>query len=667
MKKTPLFIWIIVIALFCVIPFVFHPFAMDMVTPIRLLVLTGAIILGYLVLLWKKQPGIPLSNGILLSLAAVALFSILSGITALNRAEWFNWVCRDMMNLGLFVLLYAGLRQQESPLKPARRFATIVTLILSVMGLIQFFTQSFFILPGIHDIHALFSNRNLLASALFLMLPLNMANFFREKRIWRHLGTAALSLSFLLMTALRTRSVWVALGLALIVGITLCLIRRGKPKMSEWFPRKRVITFFAIAVVFLTSGFIMFELYEQYLGDDFAGKQIIGGSSVRIRLVAWRKSLDMIADHPVLGVGGGNWRLMQPEYRPESIKKEKGFVYYMRPHNDYLWIASEYGVPGFIAYLSVFVFFWLYVLRILRRDEDGSHAAQAILIACGVAGFMSVSFFSFPRERVFHIGMLIFYLAAISAMQPKPDGKKSPKLLPKYGLWSLLVVLAISFVVFFIRLNGSVHLKKAMNEVDRIEEVKADMREGKITMARAGALAAKHQDRIIDHISSIDLALYNVSPDCIPALSYRAAQYFLRGDVQKAYADYKIAYRANPNNVSLLNNYAAAAGRVGKMQEALSLHEKQLDISPGFADAVANLARTHLAMDHIDEAIRLMLGQKSDTDGFFFQRSLTDMAIDLLKMNRPDDARKLLERVDPAFDYQPYRENRNRILKDEQP
>ncbi len=608
-----------------------------------------------------------MKNGILLSLAAVAAFSILSGITAYNRAEWFYWVCRDMMNLGLFFLLYTGLRRQESPLLPAWRFASVVTLVLTIIGLIQFFTQSFFIIPGIEDIHALFTNRNLLASALFLMLPLNLATFFREKGVWRYLGAASLSLSFFLMTALRTRAVWIALGLALIVGIVLGLINRRKPRFAEWLPRRKVVTMFVLAIVFLAAGFLAFELYEQNLGEDFAGKKIIGGSSVRIRLIAWRKSLDMIADRPVFGVGGGNWRLMQPEYRPEPIRKEKGFVYYIRPHNDYLWIASEYGILGLLAFLSVFVFFWLYVLRILKRDDDGAASAQAILIACGVAGFMSVSFFSFPRERVFHIGMFIFYLAAISAlfarMQPKTDGKNSPR----WPVGAMLVVLVIAFVAFFIRLNGSVHLKQAMKGVDRIEEIKTDLRDGRITRARAGAQAAKQQKEIIDHISAINIALYNVSPDCIPALTYRAAQYFLKGDFRKAYDDYRKAYRANPNNVSMLNNYAAAAGKMGKMQEALQLQKKQLEISPGFADAIANLARTHLAMNDPDEAIRLMLEQKSGIDSYHFQKGLTDIGVELLKLNRAEDARKLFERVDPEFDYQPYRENRNRILGDETP
>ncbi len=668
MKQFPVSQYIILTILFCVIPFIFYPVAVDSVTPLRLVVLSGGIILAYLAMMLKSKQNIPLSemrNGILLSLFAMVIFSLLSGIMAYNRAEWFYWVCRDIMNLGLFLLLYTGFRQQQSPLIPARRFATIVTLFLCAIGLIQFFFQTFFIIPGIEDIHALFTNRNLLASALFLLLPLNLSTFFREKGFWHFLGLKALSISFFMMTALRTRSVWVAMGLAIIFSVTAGLFNRKKPLMRELFPRKRIIRLVIIAVLFLAAGFITFELYQQYLGDDFAGKKIIGGSSVQVRLRAWRRSLDMIADRPLTGFGGGNWRLFQHTYRPEPIMQEKGFVYYIRPHNDYLWIASEYGIPGALAFLSIFVFFWLYVFRIMLSDKDGEPSSQALLIGLGVAGFMSVSFFSFPRERVFHSSMFIFYLASISALYaglPKPKTKKSPRSLPGFVIWIMILALLISFIVFFTRLNGNIHLKRAMMGVDRIEEIKQDMRDGKITRARAGGLVGKQQNEIINEVTAINLLLYNVTPDCMAALSYRAGQYFLKGDFRKAYDDYQQAYRAISTNISLINNYAAAAGRTGRLQQALGLYKRQLELSPGFADAAANLARTHISMNHPENAFRTMMEIEDGDDSAFFQKSLVDIGIKLYEDGKRNRAKKLFERVDPDIDYPAYQEYRDKIL-----
>ena len=67
------------------------------------------------------------------------------------------------------------------------------------------------------------------------------------------------------------------------------------------------------------------------------------------RLALWRRTLEMVADRPIMGTGAGNWRLAYPAYSRGDMMDARTVPH--RPHNDLLWIWAEMGTVGLGLYL----------------------------------------------------------------------------------------------------------------------------------------------------------------------------------------------------------------------------------------------------------------------------------------------------------------------------
>lgn len=75
------------------------------------------------------------------------------------------------------------------------------------------------------------------------------------------------------------------------------------------------------------------------------------------RIDIWQMSLRILKDHPLTGVGLDNFSEVSGRY---NFKQTKGPANYfkvpLRPHNDYLKLAAETGLPGLIIVLVLFFF-----------------------------------------------------------------------------------------------------------------------------------------------------------------------------------------------------------------------------------------------------------------------------------------------------------------------
>lgn len=94
------------------------------------------------------------------------------------------------------------------------------------------------------------------------------------------------------------------------------------------------------------------------------------------RVGQMRIALAIIADHPVLGVGLGNYMEAAEGY---------GLRLSYPVHNKLLHVASETGVPGGVLY----VLFWVYAILLARRAARAAQPADRgwlVAIAAGIVG-----------------------------------------------------------------------------------------------------------------------------------------------------------------------------------------------------------------------------------------------------------------------------------------
>jgi len=85
-------------------------------------------------------------------------------------------------------------------------------------------------------------------------------------------------------------------------------------------------------------------------------------SSARSRVEIWEASVDLLCDHPLLGVGAGNFFQTIGRYNP----KHKG----RDAHNTYVRCYSELGIPGIVVFLAVATSSILIVRRAHARADN---------------------------------------------------------------------------------------------------------------------------------------------------------------------------------------------------------------------------------------------------------------------------------------------------------
>ena len=101
--------------------------------------------------------------------------------------------------------------------------------------------------------------------------------------------------------------------------------------------------------------------------------------SVNKHLVGWQAGLNMVWQHPIMGVGFGNYKAMVTRYDTTGTVREDPHV----AHNAYLEIAAEMGIPALVVYLSFLVAAFVSAGKTRKRAmARGSALMAALAVGC---------------------------------------------------------------------------------------------------------------------------------------------------------------------------------------------------------------------------------------------------------------------------------------------
>ena len=106
---------------------------------------------------------------------------------------------------------------------------------------------------------------------------------------------------------------------------------------------------------------------------DVANEELMKG-----RGILWETTKQLIADFPLTGTGLGTFELAYPRYQPPVF----GATLYDHAHNDYLQILAETGWPGFVFWLSFYLFFLVRVII----GWFANHEPFAVAVGAGGIG-----------------------------------------------------------------------------------------------------------------------------------------------------------------------------------------------------------------------------------------------------------------------------------------
>lgn len=178
-------------------------------------------------------------------------------------------------------------------------------------------------------------------------------------------------------------------------------------------------TLLAVAVSFL---FIMLiftknrkKRFQIFFGSLIAGSlfyllifQSISGSSTVItrtgsssRFEMWEKAWNMFLENPILGKGPLSYSVIQEE-----------FIYFAHPHNFYLQVLAEWGLPVCILFVGIIIYGLSKIIKLLKY-RDGIINNQELEV--GLFWSLSAALLHAGLSQVFHTPLsqlfLIFVLA----------------------------------------------------------------------------------------------------------------------------------------------------------------------------------------------------------------------------------------------------------------
>jgi hypothetical protein len=269
----------------------------------------------------------------------------------------------------------------------------------------------------------MYENPNDFALVIDFTLPFCLALALTTKSYWQKLVWIAVMLA-MIYTMFQTASRGGAIALA--IAALVCLWQFGIRGRRFYL---LLLVPIAVIVISLYGGNTLRDRFEQTNLDSSSSRRATASSDSALeRKELLIRSLKVTAEHPLFGVGPGNFEIISGLWRVT--------------HNSYTEVSSEGGIPAFILYVLVF---WSAIVNLkqVRRYSKSGKVNQVFSMALGaslaayLAGsfFASVAFFAFPY-------CLVAYTSALSLIvqrnkvAPAPAPEPTPAAVePELTAW----------------------------------------------------------------------------------------------------------------------------------------------------------------------------------------------------------------------------------------
>jgi len=568
---------------------------------VRFLYLT---ILGALALmiLWKKDEDNLVKslghithwkNPILICIMAWLLATVISIPGSLQKSEGYVESARVLFFLFSYIWLSACLRMDSKNTIYVSTAFCIIGFILSIIGLKDFLQviskvtveDSYYQMGNM-------GNRNLLAIMVSLCLPFHLIAFEHYKSPMIRTG---LSLNFLLIVSVvmltNSRVGWLGLAVLAIAYLLVFAVMGLRGIVKRKLLVKLSLAFLAVVIamaipisILLTINPAAAVVTKQRLKSfiNFPSEKNIHTESISERLQIWSNSIQLIKENPLTGVGAGNWKFRYAEKGlPE--RAQRGTVVFLQPHNDFLWVFSETGVIGGLAFTLLFVSGITAAIVTFSswQKSSGENAAIVLAVFTGVCLYAVHSSFDFPKERP----LIQFTFASILALSGILDNKKQGLRysVTRISLAALLIFSLIISLIWIIRMQGELNLKKAIN-----------------ARAKGDVKTMKHR------LEKINPVFFQSDLNGTPIDWYRSEFAYYRQDRAgfKKYSESSI--KLNPYQLYNLYNLGSIYYKEADIKTAVYYWEKAVSIAPRFTDAAVNLSAAYYNEKNYSKAAELL-------------------------------------------------------------
>jgi O-antigen ligase len=437
------------------------------------------------------------------------------------------------------------------------------------------------------------SNVNLFAAWLLLLVPWCLCGAAVLAGGWRGIAAVVAVAAIGLVVVVQSRAAWLGLtGAGVVAGLVLL-----------WHPAALGATAGirrAVAVV-LAGGLAAAALVAAVaLTDTPVGRAIQArvitrphqaqGPSDGGRTLVWGIAARMAADHPLTGVGAGNFTIRMHEYfGPDKAAESPDFSRlssdnWLQPHNDFLWVAAEKGLPGLVAFLAIFAAAGLAVRTVLRGPASVTDARLAVASLAAIVGHLIVSCLDFPLDRVSHQVVLAVHLGVLAVLAHLARGGGQARPLPGW--------LVVPPVVAALGL-GLAYAAAALGQEREVMVARRAQHAGDWQAMRDAARRATTPWKTLD-------------PLAVPVALLEGLAEMQLGDVPAATTCFERALAANPNRLAVLQNLGVAYAQAGRFDEAIAAFAIAANRYPDRLEVRHNLASALLDAGRFAEAIAVI-------------------------------------------------------------
>lgn len=361
-------------------------------------VVSICIVAGFIIMICQfiKTGKVPPANMEIAIVAGVYFFlSLLSAIlspTAIESVkEWFANSYRFLPFI--WGVMYIKTRNQIKFITVAFLCAVFVECVVAITQEVQLYS----LVTG-GRVAGLTDNPNILA-AILLMYIIFLQNVFFQKYDIKYIDKIIiLGLVGCIVSLLFTMSRAGCLGLIFLLLISGFLYK---------FNRKTILILAISSIIGVGGILTLFPAYYQRMSTV----SDMNMSSNIARVYIWHDTVEMIMDHPVVGIGRGNYSdVFNNSYASdELLKLEKNGV--LHAHNNLLMVTAEGGLISLMGYVVFYLYtFSFFVRNVYLNKKRNSSAIMGILLLSSIqlTGVVDMNIYNNHIMRIF------FFLLAIA-------------------------------------------------------------------------------------------------------------------------------------------------------------------------------------------------------------------------------------------------------------
>jgi len=145
------------------------------------------------------------------------------------------------------------------------------------------------------------------------------------------------------------------------------------------------------------------------LAGIFFSKKIASSSSNEDRLEIYRYSIQLISNHPIVGIGPGNFQSEVAEISKNDVNFQNyGLPYALHAHNLFLNVWLSFGVLGLLSFLLLLIEVFLRLWR--RHDQDYSLPLFGAILAILIHGLFDTTYFKNDLSIIFWMIMAFSFI-----------------------------------------------------------------------------------------------------------------------------------------------------------------------------------------------------------------------------------------------------------------